>query len=164
MPWKHEWWCPICWAILLFHGACKLVHIVVQAYRFLVVTPVYAVTHPVWLSLKILRLLFTTVRVPILFLLVILYERGWNQVVSFVWWVLGTPRVGAALSFLGQVWDWVFSTEPLSLPGPSNIQHDRAVFVSDRVAADERVAWSEPPRALALTSEPAWPGPILTSS
>ena len=107
MPWKHEWWCPICWAILLLHVALRVARFVYRVYRLLVVTPAYAVSHPAWLVVQILRILLTPIRVPFLLLLVIVYERGWNQVVWLVWWICGTPRVVTVISHLDEWWYWL---------------------------------------------------------
>ena len=138
--------------------ACRVAHTVCHVYRLLVVTPVYAVTHPTWLLVKIIRVLLTPVRVPLLLLLVIVYERGWNQVVRIFWWIYGTPRVVAVISYLDQWWYWCFPFGPTPPQEPVEILPDRVVPVDDRFVPDERASWSEPHRALALTSEPAWPG------
>ena len=127
------------------------------------VTPSYAATHPTWILLKIIRVLLTPIRVPVLLLLVVVYERGWNQVVRVLWWIYGTPRVVAVISYLDQWWYWCFPFGPSPPLGPPETLPDRVVPVDDRFVPDERPIWSEPTRALALTSEPAWPGPHLTS-
>ena len=76
MPWKHEWWCPICWATRAFHAALRVVHALFRIVYLVVFTPIYAASHPSWVVVKIVKLLFTPIRVPLLLLLVVVHERG----------------------------------------------------------------------------------------
>ena len=114
--------------------ACRVANTICasRVYRRLVLNPLYAVTHPTWILGKIIRVLLTPIRVPIFLLLVIAYERGWNQVVSLLWWVWGTPRVVASVSYLGQWWDWVFPAETSSSFSSSKIEKCPAGRRSDR--------------------------------
>ena len=163
MPWKHEWWCPICWVMLLFRVACRVAYTIDRVFYLVVSTPLYAATHPSWVLVKIIRLLFTPIRVPLLLLLVVVHERGWNQVVRILWWVYGTPRLVAIVNYFDQWWYWCFPIGPSPPLGSLETLPDRVVPVDDRFVPDERPIWSEPTRVLALTSEPEWPGPHLSS-
>ena len=149
--------------MLLFRVACRVAYTIDRVFYLVVSTPLYAATHPSWVLVKIIRLLFTPIRVPLLLLLVVVHERGWNQVVRILWWVYGTPRLVAIVNYFDQWWYWCFPIGPSPPLGSLETLPDRVVPVDDRFVPDERPIWSEPTRVLALTSEPEWPGPHLSS-
>ena len=87
MPWKHEWWCPICWVTLLFRVALRVVRAFLRIGYLVISTPFYAASHPSWVVGKIAKLLLTPVRVPLILLLLVWSARGWDTVARILWWI-----------------------------------------------------------------------------
>ena len=75
MPWTHEWWCPICWALLLLRVAYGLIVPLLKAYTVLFLAPLHIITNPTRALLKVARWICTPVRVPVVFLLVVCCDR-----------------------------------------------------------------------------------------